>query len=116
MTTEEGNKIISDFDCTKSFDTYFNSQRKFHFTIEEAEYHTSWDWLMPVVEKIGEFGVWNIRPGCVQLENYRGERSAENMFKFSSRTMDWETEFDEPIEFKFLVWHICVKFIKWYNG
>jgi hypothetical protein len=57
MSTEtiiEGNKLIADSpfsDCTKSFETYFNIVKKFHFEILDAEYHTSWDWLMPVYIK-----------------------------------------------------------------
>lgn len=27
---------------------------EFKLTVDELEYHTSWDWLMPVVEKIAE--------------------------------------------------------------
>ncbi len=52
--TIEGNKLISDF-----MDLSRTDQNKYPFgqpitgvNFREAKYHTSWDWLMPVVEKI----------------------------------------------------------------
>ena len=52
----EDNKLIAEFDGWKlSSDgiTYMNPQDKDDCWItEEMKYHTSWDWLMPVVERI----------------------------------------------------------------
>ena len=30
------------------------------YTLDELQYHTSWDWLMPVVEKISDIKSWSI--------------------------------------------------------
>ena len=52
MNTEEGNKIISEF---------MGAERKYESTeqifIEQLQYHKSWDWLMPVVEKIAKIKI-----------------------------------------------------------
>lgn len=78
-------------------------------------YHTSWDWLMPVVEKLNEVGVWTIRPGFVCFESHKGEQTPERKFKFTTSTMDWEREDDEAVEFIFLVFNIVTKAVTWYN-
>ena len=58
MKTTEGNKLIAEFmgyiNVTPS-DKDFNIYEKEGNKMMEAmsmQYHTSWDWLMPVVEKI----------------------------------------------------------------
>ena len=53
MTQEEieGNKLIAEFKCTKSFDTYYDSEGKYHFEILDSQYHSSWDWIMPACYK-----------------------------------------------------------------
>jgi hypothetical protein len=62
MTTEEGNKLIAEFMGWES-GRFENLPNKLHkiddgelcgISIDQLEYHTSWDWLMPVVEKIGQ--------------------------------------------------------------
>jgi len=64
MTTEQGNKLIAEY---MQFD--FNNPSisemgdKFGFwseemrpaTIDDLQYHLSWDWLMPIVERITRF-------------------------------------------------------------
>lgn len=52
----EGNKLIAEFD-KRLF--YGHTIDKFGVgtgnALPEMEYHSSWDWLMPVVEKISEY-------------------------------------------------------------
>lgn len=82
------------------------------------DYDDSWNKLMPVVERIKEFGKWTLEPDFAKLELYRelgiGNRPKERV-KFFTSQMNWETENDEPVEWIFLVHHIVVQFIKWYN-
>lgn len=55
----EGNKLIAGFYYENSFyddgeDCYCKNEDNSYikFYIEDAKYHKSWDWLMPVIEEI----------------------------------------------------------------
>ena len=65
MNTQENNKMIAEF-----MDARYEENKSFHESSDayyedcELEYHTSWDWLMPVVEKIESLGyVFTIQGG-----------------------------------------------------
>lgn len=54
------NKLIAEFmGCTHPFndihDATLYKVEQGVFELDELEYHTSWDWLMPVVEKIEDY-------------------------------------------------------------
>ena len=74
-----------------SNEPYYQMPNKQQWMPERLIYHSSWDWLMPVVEAI-EMLHWN----------------------------DRNNQFNPPLEF-FLqneiefVWNHVVKFLKWYN-
>jgi hypothetical protein len=62
---ENGNKIIADFSEYQS-DWPYNSKA----WSDTLKYHCSWDWLMPVVEKIHllrEVTEVSIRPGSTRI-------------------------------------------------
>jgi hypothetical protein len=110
-TIEEKNRMIANF---MGYETYehtnstairltegneFNSIDIGHV---HTKFHTSWDWLMPVVEKISSiFGEWD-------YEDERREEAEDifymdNMFsEFISADMD-------------SIFSRCVQFIEWYN-
>ena len=53
----KNNKLIAEFmGCTNPFneihDATLYKVEQGTFEIDELQYHTSWDWLMPVVDKI----------------------------------------------------------------
>ena len=55
------NKIIAEFMGVdiiplEQFVVGVQSRRMEGYLLEHLQYHTSWDWLMPVVEKIENFG------------------------------------------------------------
>ena len=58
METIKGNKLIAEFMGMKSmlvseYENYEGSDRSsVHFADHYQNYHSSWDWLIPVVEKI----------------------------------------------------------------
>ncbi len=80
MTTEEGNKIIAVFDGweeTKHIDEEFGNLFIKYGESKYADgfkYELSWDWLMPVVEKIEElefsFTIVNNQAYIMKDEDY----------------------------------------------
>ena len=64
MGTIEGNKLIAEFMGLATYQSEHKLGRKNkptfvikdnkHLTIRQVKYHSSWDWLMPVVAKISE--------------------------------------------------------------
>ena len=54
MNTQENNKLIAEF-MDKDV-ALLESVGIEKYTSDELKYHTSWDWLMPVVEKIESLG------------------------------------------------------------
>ncbi len=102
MTQEEiieGNKLIAMFDGLEKSD--MKDMEKYYFTvygyltIEDLEYHSSWDWLMPVVKK------------CSKILNNDKEGSLIAPF-FSINKALLEIEIDK-------LWKSVIEFIKWYN-
>lgn len=69
---------------------------------EELYYHSSWDWLMSVVEKIESLGFWfNIIGAESWIQN--------NELEFLPEIHIFE---DTKIKSS---WKACIEFIKWYN-
>ena len=53
MNTTENNKLIAEFmGCTEDFDLITHTSDKWWSDPKTHKYHTEWDWLMPVVQKI----------------------------------------------------------------
>src|SRR4051812_21847400 len=59
-TVQDKNKVIAEFDGYKfiphdslnGIKGVFSKPNKRLYILEDLKYHSSWDWLMPVVEKI----------------------------------------------------------------
>lgn len=124
----EGNRLIAEF--MGFYITEFNGSYHFvckerkkpehlnqawEFRLEEAKYHSSWDWLMPVVEKIGQSV--NV---MIQVKICRFSRRFMEAKKFmkenglnSFEDVDPITEHNEST-FIGNIWLCCVDFIKWY--
>ena len=109
----EGNKLIAEFIYKDSFyddgeDCYCESETgMIDFYIENAKYHSSWDWLMRAILKINtmdnfDYSVKIFTMDC-QIENSKGEIIARCGCKYN------------PDELINSVWEAVVEFIKWYN-
>lgn len=115
----ENNKLIAEFMGLEIKPKYINSKKEEGFAnnkfylfrksdkrimdIQSKFYHNSWDWLMPVYQKINNY---------IQL------RSHED-WKFNTETNElhfniWNALEDENCCIEFLYVEI-IKFIKWYN-
>jgi hypothetical protein len=124
MTTEEGNKLIAEFMGLKAvrpfkdighpevwaWETPTNSplyRVANGNDLENIYFHSSWDWLMPCVEKIESLGciveIWLcLGKGC---------RIIKGSFKVPTMTIA-NTESNSTIE---AVWQAVIQYIEWYN-
>ena len=130
METNEilkGNKLIAEFMKAKNensdiyylpeFGHYFNSYGQIEynecFRSNELKYHSSWDWLMPIVAKIFKLGYVCVFYGnhcCIQDKLSFTNSKQINKYPYYIDT--YSLNEDTLIE---AVFEAIVKFIKWYN-
>ena len=112
--TPKYNPTEWDVYITGCLDVDSDDENAQHFyTPDEMKYHTSWDWLMPVVERVnnthsdnyGNHYSFQIGNGFVWVEPHMGSR-----IFFSGNDIDHK---DEPMISK--VYRGIVEFIKQYN-
>ena len=118
----EGNKLIAEFmgmsSYTTEYDTFYKkgqgcTPENYNYHELHLEYHTSWDWLMPVVEKIDSLGysttiASDMRKGITDrycAEVIKPEKITETLLYKYHPTSKIEA-----------VWLAIVEFIKWYNS
>lgn len=94
MNTLEGNKMIAEF-------------MQPLFATDISEYHTSWDWLMPVVEKIEkdhatDFEVIIYSSSC-------------HIHKWNPTKQDYDTFISGVGKKIDAVYSAVIQFIQWYN-
>lgn len=98
----EGNKLIAEFmlydysmynKWIDDEDSVMERQIEVPLTEDDLEYHNSWDWLMPVVEKIDKEV-----PDSERKQMYQGVISYEAPYANIKN-----------------IWLATVDFIKWYN-
>lgn len=107
MTQEqiEGNKLIAEFMGGKlkhynlSNEPYYQMPNKQQWMPERLIYYSSWDWLMPVVEKIEKLGL-KCEIGIASCVIYSAKYNVEKVYA--------ETKIKAT-------WLAVVEFIKWYN-
>ncbi len=104
---ENNNKLIAEFMEWTLDDKDLNSYRKYNGSIfkysllSNFKYHTDWNWLMPVVERIEldmGFDVYIHYNNCTITD---GENAFEN-----------EAEPNQKI---YATYQSVIEFIKWYN-
>ena len=114
-TIEEGNKLIAEFMGAKNdisdiyylpeFAHYFNSYGQIEwsdcFRLNELKYYTSWDWLMPVVEKIQKTNLGDVVIHGKNLVEISYNQQTQLYFESSLLKNTWLA---------------CVEFIEWYNN
>lgn len=104
----EGNKLIAEFmsQPLNSTQVTFSNPRKEVIVDRSFKYNVSWDWLMPVIEKIEQ-------QGCI-VEIWLSLGKGCRIQKPQSKTQSWHVvmESNSTIE---AVYFSVVEFIKWYN-
>jgi hypothetical protein len=102
MNTTENNKLIAEFMGYKTYkmNGYLNVEYadNNHRTIQDTHYHTSWDWLMPVVEKIQK-----LYEECMDYNNQMPE---DYYYKVLDKGISTPRE---------IIYKAVVEFIKQYN-
>ena len=93
MNTTENNKLIAEFLCTTQRtldldDCYIFKGMAYH--IEDLPFNKDWNWLMEVIKKIAELGVF--------------------VFYDSNKFYKLISQFKIESSYK-----ACIDFIKWYN-
>lgn len=101
MTTIEGNKLIieSDFvlEIHQSWLASAKKDKCEDYFISNLKYHSSWEWLMPVVDKIGVLSPYIISPDTMRISD------AGVVYKSKVSTID-------------AVWNACLLYIQWHNA
>jgi hypothetical protein len=110
MTNEEilqGNKMIAEFmGLWEAEEGYlYNTQFEKGFRMSDLQYHSSWDWLMPVVGKIEDLGhiiiigtLSDPLLTVIYLEGFEQELEGSGSSKIEA------------------VYKACLAFIEWYNS
>lgn len=115
ITVEEGSRIIAEFmgEFRVSDDKYATGSSHNVWYVGDLIYHSSWSWLMPVVEKIESLGFefsicqnsvlimndWKKIPEPVTLEKLPANKRFERTEKSDSKIVS--------------TWQACVAFIQW---
>lgn len=100
-TTENNNRLFAEFmqPSFNDFEAYDFSDE--WLTVDLLKFHTDWNWLMPVVEKINDLNnVVEIHENWVRVVN---NEKSDVLADIVAGTM------------KESVYNACLDFIKWYN-
>ena len=111
------NKMIAEFMGMTYGDPNDNSvmtQGSEVIPIESMEFHSSWDWLMPIVDIIRESGyrIELSHGGLVGRILETTNDSSDVVARVSSKAYGVAYEFDNPKE---ALYNLVVRFIKWSN-
>lgn len=103
----EGNKLIAEFMDKELFDKWSD------LPVENLKFHSSWDWLIPVVEKIADMEHQILISGGSLYGNY---------CNINTNVSLKDSRFDNPSKFSNmkgslleLTYKTIVEFIEWYN-
>lgn len=121
MNTLEGNKLIAEFMGWRYIadgDVMFLNQKTPAKPIDKLEFHSSWDWLIPVVEKIEELGFLTTIKyrNCADEGKYHEIIISKNHWVFGESLQSFEQiENAENYSKIQAVWNGVVNFIEKYN-
>ena len=117
---ETSNKIIAEFmgaKLTKDLKIMYPVYEGDSSYVKNLKYHSDWNWLMEVVEKIESLGYRTL----TENECFMITKSKLSSFDVRSKD-DYNTIFSDNYEInhyggskKENVYNACVEFIKWYN-
>ena len=103
MNTIENNKLIAEF---MGFKNYMSDVQQETRMINERDYHLSWDWLMPVVEKIESIG-FSTQTNTIGRQH---QITQFEIFSGGALVLSVRSKSKKEATYK-----AVVEFIKWYN-
>lgn len=115
----ERNKLIAEFMDKRVLDKYPRHNAGTpeadlsYYLSSKMKFHTSWDWIMPVVEKIENLWISGARPIC-KIEVYQ----VQICHTVGYQNTDFTTNKGyngEGKNKKINLWLAVIDFIKWYN-
>ena len=106
MNIEEGNKLIAEF---MGKDVGHGNMVVIYKTWTEMKYHYSWDWLMPVVERIEEIEIRGMYMVIIEQQYCCIKHVAEGDILL------YETIAQESASKIDATWQTVIKFIERYN-
>lgn len=116
ITIQEGNRVIAEFmgwkfvEADNKYAAHFKKHGGDFVYANRLEYHTSWDWLMPVVEKIESIG-----KTCVSI-THRSCEITPIIYSVKKDRMVWHQTIFVMHENKIASTYAAVlQFITWYN-
>lgn len=119
MTLEESNKLIADFMGLSTVEKHGELLWADWDGLHSTKYHTSWDWLMPVIEKIESIPiVENVRIAesfvNIQVVNKDGisHTTFQIFYTNNGRYFKQEDDLETKIQ---AVYQAVTQFIQWYN-
>jgi hypothetical protein len=101
-TIEENNRMIAEFmGATTSDGKYYTIPSLVTTSDSMMKYHTSWDWLMPVVAKIAQTAFNHVELGerIIHVESgflYAGSMSIHRIYKRVVEFIEWYNENKKP--------------------
>jgi len=105
--TKKGNKLIAEFEHRKFFGNLIDKFGEGTFNeLPEMNYHTSWDWLMPVVEKIEKD--FDFAFNIFKNETWIADEEYRNTAKGWNRQVKTDSKINS-------VYQSVIQFINWYN-
>lgn len=109
MESIEGNKLIAEFMEMKDSSLGYDIPDSFrchwtHCEDDDFMFHSSWDWLMPVVEKIGKVWWSDFENGWDNVDEEELEDRKNDVLLLTISV---------PIK---EVWKSIVQFIQWFNS
>lgn len=115
MNILKGNKLIAEFmnfrwieeDANWYVPTDEYSKFGASFKVDDLKFHKSWDWLMPVVEKIGDI------EGCC-FELHEGNNHVAQIW-YCPKPYDLTVFSEKDNTLINNTWEVIVEFIQWYN-
>lgn len=126
MTVEEGNKIIAKFDGWESLAKYSHLPNKLYKTVDgkevgihlsELNYHSDWNLLMTVVEKIEDVKTIGQRV-YVTISPFSVDVYCSGVLDKKLPVLSYKEDgkkFNDE-EKRLAVWRCVIKTIQWYNS